>query len=104
MYLWCFRLSCDECDAVWWICSHFRDNRTKQLRNEWHLGRHHKRHHIFDDTVGNDSDDEDVNDSECDISEVDSGCGNVEQDLFDWGELEDDGGHNYTHAQNQFLR
>jgi hypothetical protein len=38
---------------------------------------------MFDDTVGNDSDDEDVNDSECDLSEVDIGCGNVEQDLLD---------------------
>jgi hypothetical protein len=60
MYSCCFRLSCDECDAVMWIYSHCRDNRTKQLRNEWHVGRHHKRHYMFDDTVGNDSDDEDV--------------------------------------------
>jgi hypothetical protein len=35
---------------------------------------------------------------------VDSGCGNVEQDLFDWDELEDDGGHNYPNVQNPVLQ
>jgi hypothetical protein len=34
---------------------------------------------------------------------VDSGCGNVEQDLFDWEELEDDGGYQYPHVKNPVL-
>jgi hypothetical protein len=44
---------------------------------------------MFDDTVVNDSDDKYVHESECYISEVGIGCANVEQDIFDWEELED---------------